>query len=109
MKVLTKCVEIQNQRFVLIEDENEQYKNSIDGSHKFYGTIPYTELDGNGRMKRALNGFEICMTDSIPKALTQRENDCKVKEYKENNPNCTQEELGHFIMELLGINQFDHS
>lgn len=55
MKVLVKRVTIENQDFVLIEDTDTQYG-------RFYGTIPYTELDEEGRMKRPLNGFEMCVS-----------------------------------------------
>ena len=55
MKVLVKRVTIENQDFVIIEDTDKNYG-------KFFGTIPYTELDEEGRMKRPLNGFEMCVS-----------------------------------------------
>lgn len=69
MKVITKCVEIENEKFYLISDFDK------DGN-KYYGTIPYTEVE-NGRMKRALNGFEIAIAKTIGEALERRENDIK--------------------------------
>lgn len=55
MKVLVKRVTIQNEDFVLIEDTDKKYG-------RFFGTIPYSELDSEGRMKRPLNGFEMCVS-----------------------------------------------
>ena len=65
MKILTKHVVLENEEFVLIQDEHE--------GQIYYGTIPYTELDENGKMKRPLNGFEIAISfDSIGDALNNR-------------------------------------
>lgn len=73
MKVLAKCVNIMGEEFVLISD------NTIDGK-QFFGTIPYTELDEKGRMKRGLNGFEMSVDfESIEKAVKRRETDIKIE------------------------------
>lgn len=65
MKVLTKHVLLEEEKFVLIMDEHE--------GQTYYGTIPYTELDETGRMKRPLNGFEMAISfDSIGDALNNR-------------------------------------
>ena len=53
MKVLTKSVLIEGEEFALIKDSCER--------GEYLGTIPYTELNEEGRMKRALNGFEIAI------------------------------------------------
>ena len=53
MKVVTKSVIIENEEFILIRDKHED--------REYLGTIPYTELTEDGRMKRALNGFQICI------------------------------------------------
>lgn len=75
MKVLTKLVEMDNRKFVLIEDDQN-------GIH-FYGTIPYTELNEKGGMKRALNGFEMCISvNSIGEALENRNKQNKVDDFK---------------------------
>lgn len=51
MEVVTKCVVIENEKFVLIKDKSEKltefYKNG-----EYYGTIPYAELDEHGKLKR---------------------------------------------------------
>ena len=51
MKVITRDVSLEGQHFVLVSD----YANG----KKWYGTIPRTELDASGRMKRELNGIQM--------------------------------------------------
>ena len=76
MKVVTKYVNIENEEFVLIKD------NAPDG-RAFYGTIPYSELDENGRMKRGMNGFEMCISFlNVADAIRNRTNDIKAERYK---------------------------
>ncbi len=53
MTVITKKVVIENEEFVLIKD------NSANGV--YYGTIPYSELDENGKLKRQLNGYDMAI------------------------------------------------
>lgn len=66
MKVLTKLVSIENEEFVLIQDTTKDGK-------EYFGTIPYSELDEKGCMKRALNGFEMCISfNNISEALDRR-------------------------------------
>lgn len=78
MKVVTKSVVIENEEFVLIKDTDKNYG-------EYYGTIPYTELDEEGKMKRELNGFEICVEHTIAEALERRKSSIirerLVKEY----------------------------
>ena len=79
MKVLTKCVDIENERFVLIKDQCEVKGKMI----HYIGTIPYTELDSKGCMKRPLNGFEMCIGDTIPEALERRMDEIKTRNMNE--------------------------
>ena len=69
LKVLTKCVNIRNEEFVMVEITR------TDNGMKFIGTIPYSELDEHGRMKRELNGLEMCLADDIPHALNMRDHE----------------------------------
>lgn len=72
MKVLTKVVDIDNQEFVLIADTHD--------GRKYYGTIPYSELDESGRMKRALNGAQMCISFNSPaEAIDNRKRDIVMK------------------------------
>lgn len=65
MKVLTKCVIFEGQEFVLIQNSHE--------GRTYYGTIPRTELDESGRMKRELNGVQMLISwESPADALNNR-------------------------------------
>jgi len=76
MKVLTKYVNLMGEEFVLISDKTEDDKT-------FFGTIPYSELDSDGSMKRALNGFEMCISfNTVAEALENRNNQIKVDRFK---------------------------
>ena len=59
MKVITRLVNIENEAFVLVYLEN----------YKKYGTIPYSELNEKGCLKRQLNGLEMNVEDTIEKCL----------------------------------------
>lgn len=63
LKVLTRCVSIHDEKFVLVKLTHTDVK---------YGTISYDELDDKGCMKRELNGFDMCIADSIDEALESR-------------------------------------
>ena len=65
MKVITKCVNIENEEFVLV-------KFTDVNNREWFGTIPYTELNEKGQMKRPLNGFEMCIAETIAQALDRR-------------------------------------
>lgn len=82
MEVITKCVVIENEKFVLIRDKKEGlpecYKNG-----EYYGTIPYAELDEHGKLKRQLNGFEIGIEASAGEALRYRMLRIRLKKFDE--------------------------
>lgn len=68
MKVITRSVVIEEQEFVLIENEQD--------GKKYWGTIPYTEIDENGRMKRTMNGLEMMISfRNAQDAFIRRRND----------------------------------
>lgn len=68
MKVLTRNVVIENQEYVLISDKSN--------GKTWFGTIPYAELDSNGRMKRELNGLQMRISfESAADALMIRHAD----------------------------------
>lgn len=73
LKVLTKLVDIAEERFVLVE------VTRTDINKKFFGTISYNELDSKGCMKRELNGFDMCLADTIGEALDFRQNEIAVR------------------------------
>ncbi len=53
MKVVVKRVVIENEEFALIKDTCER--------GVYYGTIPYSELDENGKLQRRLNGYDMAI------------------------------------------------
>ena len=59
MRVITKCVIIENERFALI--------HGIQDNREFYGTIPHIHIDSNGRLKKLLNGLEMEVSFNSPK------------------------------------------
>lgn len=68
MKIVTKSVNIEKQEFVLVSDTHN--------GKTWFGTIPYSELDSSGRMKRELNGFQMRISfKSAPDALMLRHAD----------------------------------
>lgn len=76
MKVLTKCVNLMGEEFVLISDKSEE-------GETYFATIPYSELDSEGRLKRRLNGFEMCLSfNTVAEALENRTNQIKVDRFK---------------------------
>lgn len=99
MEVVTKCVVIENEKFVLIKDKKadlpENYKNG-----EYYGTIPYAELDEHGKLKRQLNGFEIGIEASAGEALRYRMLRIRLKKFDEENPGASEETRIKKIIEL---------
>lgn len=72
MTILKECVIIETEEFTLISDE-------IDG-FKCYGTVPVSEIDQNGKTKRTLNGFEMCISFlSAEEAIEKRKRNLKMK------------------------------
>ena len=68
MKVLTKCVIFEDQKFFLIEDQHE--------GRRYWGTIPYSFVGSDGRMIRAINGIEMRMSgEGAGDALENRRRD----------------------------------
>lgn len=66
MKLVTKKIIIENKDFALISDIHP-INNKI-----YYGTISYDDIDENMRIKRSLNGFDMCVADSIDEAINFR-------------------------------------
>ncbi len=80
MRIITKYVVIEKQEYVLIENEKD--------GKKYWGTIPYTEIDEKGRMKRTMNGLEMKVSfKSAQDAYKKRRDEIVfkrlVKKYKE--------------------------
>ena len=68
MKVLTKCVIFEDQKFFLIEDQHE--------GRRYWGTIPYSFVGSDGRMVKEINGVQMRMSFESPAdALENRRKD----------------------------------
>lgn len=92
MEVITKCLVIENEKFVLCKMKHE--------IRTVYVTIPYTEIDEQGKIKRVLNGFEMCVGDDIKQAVKLRKHSILIKRFVKKNPNHTEKDLINFIMKL---------
>ena len=102
MKVITKAVIIEDKKYVLIQDQNEKLKGIA--SYKdgiYYGTIPYAEIDEHGKMKRPLDGFDMCIQNTINEAIRQRLIQSKYISFIDSNPKATDEECCRKLMELF--------
>lgn len=65
MKVLCRDVIFEDQHFVLVREYHE--------GRPYWGTIPFSELDCDGRMKRELNGVQMRISfESAGDALNNR-------------------------------------
>lgn len=95
MQVVVKNVLIEGQSFVLVYDEQI--------GKGFYGTIPRSELDENGALKRRLNGFDMCIGYSIGQALANRQSQIALREFvKEGH---TEQEIFAYILRSAGISE----
>lgn len=105
MKVLTKNVNIENKEFVLVQSSDAKYHNKRENNNTFYGLIPYDEIDEQGRMKRALNGFEMGIADSISETIENVRDNVKIEKWKAEHPGYTEIEMIEFIKELWKAKQ----
>lgn len=105
MKVLTKNVNIENKEFVLVQSSDAKYHNKRENNNTFYGLIPYDEIDEQGRMKRALNGFEMGIADSISETIENVRDNVKIEKWKATHHGYTEIEMIEFIKELWKAKQ----
>lgn len=89
MAIITRCLKIEKEDFVLISLDTKNEKLGI-----MFGTIPYTEIGENGHMKRALNGLEMCLADSIERAIEMRRDDILTRDMSE------EEAIAYFTKKL---------
>lgn len=90
MKVITKCVSIENKEFVLIQMEEKDIQN-INENNRFiigeYGTIDYELLDEKGCLKRAVNGIEMLLSKTISGAIETRKDQIYLSQYDDMDDN----------------------
>ena len=75
MKVLSKVVNIENEKFALVSDI------APDG-RTYYGTISYSDMDSDYILKRTLDGFDMCISfESAEDAIKERGKNMKLLKY----------------------------
>lgn len=94
METINKKVTIEGMDFAIV-------KEPAWGETHQYGTIPYSEVDENGRIKRALNGFEMCCAASPEKAIEQREDVLLARKWKAEHPDATEVEEMNAIADIV--------
>lgn len=94
MRVITVYLKIKDKSFVLVREPSW-------GDLK-YGTIPHNELDENGRLKRPLNGFEMCAARNISEAIEKRELQIDVEKWMEEHTDADEQERLEAIISIGG-------
>ena len=94
METINKKVTIEGMDFAIV-------KEPAWGETHQYGTIPYSEVDENGRIKRALNGFEMCCAASPEKAIEQREDVLLARKWKAEHPGATEIQEMNAVAEII--------
>lgn len=94
MKTVVKKVTIEDMDFALIQEPEW-------GADHQYGTVPYSEVGTDGRLKRVLNGFEMCCAATIEKAIEHREDILLARKWKAEHPNATEVEEMNAIAEIV--------
>lgn len=94
METINKKVTIEGMDFAIV-------KEPAWGETHQYGTIPYSEVDENGRIKRALNGFEMCCAASPEKAIEQHEDVLLARKWKAEHPDATEIQEMNAVAEII--------
>ena len=94
METINKKVTIEGMNFAIV-------KEPAWGEDHQYGTVPYSEVDENGRIKRVLNGFEMCCAASPEKAIEQREDVLLARKWKAEHPDATEIQEMNAVAEII--------
>ena len=94
MKTVIKKLILVGECFALVQ-------NPSWGKGHQYGTIPYSEIDEHGNLRRVLNGFEMCCAATIEKAIEHREDVLLARRWKAEHPNATEIEEMNAIAEIV--------
>lgn len=99
MKTITRLVNIQNKNFVLIQMEEKDIK-PLTENNKFiigmYGTISYDLIDKNGKLTRKVNCLEMCIADTISKAIELRNDQINTEQFNELPMDQYLEKIGEY-------------
>lgn len=96
MKTIIKKLTLVGERFALVQNPGW-------GKGHQYGTIPYSEIDENGNLKRELNGFEMCVAATSKEAIESRRDSLLVRKWCEEHPDATEEEKMTAAMKIVGL------
>ena len=94
MKTVVKKVIIEGMDFAIV-------KEPAWGETHQYGTVPYSEVDENGRLKRVLNGFEMCVAATPKEAIERREDVLLARKWKAEHPDATEIQEMNAIAEII--------
>lgn len=94
MKTIVKKVTIEGMDFALVREPEW-------GADHQYGTVPYSEVDEDGRLKRVLNGFEMCVAATIEKAIELREDVLLARKWKAEHPDATEIEEMKAVADIV--------
>lgn len=94
MKTVVKKVTIEGMDFALVQEPEW-------GADHQYGTVPYSEVDENGRLKRELNGFEMCVAATPEEAIEQREDVLLARKWKAEHPGATEIEEMKAVADII--------
>lgn len=94
MKTVIKKVTIMDMDFALVQDPEWGESNQ-------YGTVPYSEVDSAGRLKRILNGFEMCCAATPEKAIESREDVLLARKWKAEHPDATEIEEMKAVADIV--------
>lgn len=93
MTIVTKELIIEGESFVLVR-EPEWGKQQ-------YGTIPYSEIGDDGKLKRVLNGLQMCVADSVVNAIECRTDIILTRRWAEAHPDATYDEKLEAVMDIV--------
>ena len=94
MKTVVKKVTIEGMDFALVREPEW-------GADHQYGTVPYSEVDENGRLKRVLNGLEMCVAATPEEAIERREDVLLARKWKAEHPGATEIEEMKAVADII--------
>ena len=96
MKTIIKKLTLVGERFALVQETKW-------GKDHQYGTIPYSEIDERGNLRRELNGFEMGVAATSQKAIASRRDSRIVRTWCDEHPDATEEEKTAAALKIVGI------
>ena len=94
MKTIIKKLTLMGESFALVREPEW-------GADHQYGTVPYSEVDENGRLKRVLNGFEMCVAATPEEGIERREDVLLARKWKAEHPGATEIEEMKAVADII--------